>query len=317
MLTPSISTISSAVREFLKKSNLNKNVDQLFVQQTNQETLNSLFCNAFPGTVGAGVFKPVTQVSFDATIEKICKVLPDELRKVQLNRARIFQLYSQAARGQLAAEMLKEGGGAESNRSLKQPTGIVYAQVEAASRWVFDSSTTNQGLEGANAFAKNTKKEKIAEQKRVDAKHKALTDAMWQVVSHNKDVTSLNTLDYLHQNCGSVATTTRAATGASLYQFYGGTAIGRYLHGEVSRLASHLGYNVKTLPQPWYDVAAFMMVGYIICHGYADGNGRAARAIYGCTLVQKKLPFVAPSDDWQTANIASQYRLDFGHPNAP
>ncbi len=282
-----------------------------FVRSTNQQTLDALCQNAFGEYFG----RRIQQGDFDIRIQKIRDVLPLEHRKVELNRGRIHQLYRQAACGNLSSEILRERG-IEKHQQLSRPKSIRYSQIEEASAWVFDQSTTNQGVGAVDFFAKNKKKIARAQKRAISEKKLALTQAMWHVASTQKLVTSLDTLEYLHNHVGILNGQTRVAAGGSMYRFYGGTAIGRYLQGVVSDLASKLYSKASRYNVLWYDVAAMMMVGYIISHGFADGNGRACRAIFGCTLVQKRLNFYAPSLDWLNKNIASQYREDYGHPVA-
>jgi hypothetical protein len=87
-----------------------------------------------------------------------------------------------------------------------------------------------------------------------------------------------------------------------------------YLQKQVASLAESLWNRANRYPRLWYDVAGFMMVGYLISHDFVDGNGRAARSLYCCTLVQNCLPFIAATAEWQNKHIASQYKEEFGHP---
>ncbi len=274
--------------------------------------MDALCQNVFDGLFG----RQIAQGSFDSCIQKISDVLPLEYRKVELNRGRIFQLYRQAAGGYLSSEILREHD-IEKHQPLARPDGIRYSQIEEVSAWVFGQSSTNQATGAANFWEKNKKKIAKAQKRAIAQRKLALTQAMWQVVSCGRSVTSLHTLEYLHSNVGVINGRIRAASGGSMYRFYGGTAIGRYLQGVVSDLATNLFSKASRYNVLWYDVAALMMVGYIISHGFADGNGRACRAVFGCTLVQKRLNFYAPSAAWLNKNIASQFKEEYGHPAAP
>lgn len=286
-----------------------------FVRATDQRTADEFVKEIFSETSRSYYGRTISQDLFDALIVQLREILPLELRKVQLNRGRIFQLYRMASGGQLSQELLQQEG-IDRTKILDRPSGIRFSQLEQAAQWVIDSSTTNQGTGTAHLDRTRKQNERIAV-KIAQQREAQFIESMWKVVSHNNDVTSIEVVRFLNSSCGHTSSANRRATGGSKYRFYGGETIGRYLHLQVASLAASLRTRANRYPVLWYDIAVFMMIGYIICHGFKDGNGRAARSLYCCTLVQKRLHFIRPSTAWQNKHIASQYKEEYGHPMAP
>ncbi len=82
--------------------------------------------------------------------------------------------------------------------------------------------------------------------------------------------------------------------------------IGRNPHKFPLEGARRLNNFAVGNPDLWLDIALATLGGLIIAHGFADSNGRSARALYASILLQKytnpqmldQRPFIAPDYRW-------------------
>ena len=75
--------------------------------------------------------------------------------------------------------------------------------------------------------------------------------------------------------------------------------------GAAGYLQDGIGDYAMSFPKPaqddpkWDDLACFLLGAHMRAHGFADGNGRAVRCLYACTLLQGGREFVAPTYDFE------------------
>jgi hypothetical protein len=231
----------------------------------------------------------------DQILNDVVDLMKDFMRvetpKLTKNKENIRRLAAQADRGELSEALLDP-------RNMEKPwlaqSRVFCLNAEAEDltegfEWVMRRSHTFR-------LPHNTTHEERHRQKKVI--QDTLYTAMLSVVRNNTDVTSVATLDYLHQHAGTIGADYRLPTVGLADKFYGGVAIGRYLQREVAQAARGLRVSAIADRFRWYDIACLQLLGNIIAHGFGDGNGRSSRALFACTQVQKGLPFVAPSFGW-------------------
>jgi hypothetical protein len=233
------------------------------------------------------------QEALDRSVDLIKEIMRVEAPKVRKNKENIRGLAYMAGRGELSQALLDR-------RNREVPWEFcIRTQNEAlieGFEWVVRSSGTLQ----IRADASEEEREE-----RTKAIKDSLHGAMVAVVRNNMDVTDVATMDFLNRNAGSKHANYRIPTMGVRNEFYGGVTIGKYLQLWVAGYARALRSDAARDRNKWYDIACLQLIGNIIAHGYGDGNGRSARALFACTQIQKNLQFVAPSYRWtldRTAN---------------
>lgn len=278
---------------------------QRFVEETDQRAGVDVINNAF-----RLIFSPLGRQSIEATksdvqeqVRRLIRLLNAETQKAITNKVDIQSLYLQAMRGELRRGLLTRG-----NSDYPCVDTQIIAQsehIEAAVNWVLSRSSTNRREMHAIDLDASLGEQSAARAKVAKRAETGIVAAIKNVVTKPKhDVLDLNTLHYLHRSTSNLNTDQRRmATNGLVTEFYGGTALGAALQRHValkvwqaSRLTRHNRFF-------WYDIAVLQLAGYIIAHGFADGNGRASRLIFACTQIQNGLCFIPPHDDWAQNQI--------------
>ncbi len=280
-----------------------------FLNLTNRKTTYDFVEEIFTILPGKGYGSLITQEDLDFLIRKITQAMPIEYRKIHINKERMHENYRLAQGGELSNDLLEQAG-IDRTTILKRLPSVQYTHLEGAAQWVLDAS---------NTFKREDGKQRPPGTRRVaNKKEQSFIDSMWSVVSRNQYMTSVGTLELLHKSCGHVnGKGKRSPIGPSKFQFYGGVSMGIYLQTEVALLAETLRPFANRYPKFWYDIAGFMLIGYIIAHGFSDGNGRAARSLYCSTLVKHRMPFIEPDNEWVKKHVISLYPEEYGHPAPP
>ncbi len=121
-------------------------------------------------------------------------------------------------------------------------------------------------------------------------------NAMDHVVK-NMDVRELSTLEYLHKHLvdQSALKPTRGPSKMVKYCSTGGAG---YLQDRAADMAR--GIN---LPGPgdakWDSLACYLLGAHMRAHGFTDGNGRAVRGLFACTLLKGDRDFTVPEASFE------------------
>lgn len=212
-----------------------------------------------------------------------------ETRKLAQNEDKLARMSRRAAAGDFAGDLLDP-------RNHWYPEGVgpndIVDEVDYAAYWVIKASMTLNG-----------------EREGPQARHN-LANAMRNVV-RQRDVLDVSTLDYLQQHSGELGAQTRWGGNPILDSTvpYGGTGIGKFLQQRTAQRARGLARTKGDGAADglyWYDVASFLMVGYLLAHGYGDGNGRSARALFACTLIKNNVVFAPPAYQWTLNQVKEE-----------
>ncbi len=291
---------------------------QAFVQATDplagREIIDNAFQHMFSPRGKATVKKKKSEVR-DLTATLVGALL-QETQKAVDNKNAIDDLYRRAINAGLRQGLTNPG-----NTEFPWAGHIPTTQnddIETALDWILGRSTTNKAKDADYDYFQATdeeieRAEAVARQNVVQNLRNALTNV---IRNGNMDVTDVNTLHYLHRHSGPTNANRRwFGTAGLAEQFYGGTALGGALHRYVGRKVQNMVVLTHRNRFFWYDIACLQLTGNIIAHGFADGNGRASRAIFACTQIQKGLPFVAPLYRWTTNQVTGQNVNQVIHPN--
>ncbi|MGD1925402.1 MAG: hypothetical protein ACFB03_14635 [Paracoccaceae bacterium] len=289
-----------------------------FVQETDalagREIIDNAFRHMFSPRGKAKVKKKKAEMR-ELTATLVGALLQETMKAID-NKNSIDDLYRRAINADLRQGLTNPGNG-EFPWTGHNPT-TQNEDIEIALNWILGRSTTNKAKEADYDYFEATaeeieRAEEVARQNVVQTLRNGLTNV---IRNGNMDITDVNTLHYLHRHSGPTNAVRRwFGTAGLAEQFYGGTALGgalhRYVGGKVQNMVALTRFNRFF----WYDIACLQLTGNIIAHGFADGNGRASRAIFACTQIQKGLPFVAPLYRWTTNQVTGQNVNQVIHPN--
>ena len=206
----------------------------------------------------------------------INRQLGSDSRKYRANCQVIQRFSARALRGFYSTGLSKRGNHA--GGLAFRPTSR-NSELDRATDWVVSASTT------VNGSAADTKV------------WKDIRFAIEDVVAH-RDLVSIETLDYLHRAVGYTAVDARPTAPAT--EFYGSSAMGTYLLGDVYDIARTIRAQVVggANPRGATDFAVFLMLGGIRAHPFGDGNGRSCRALYAATQIKLGEYFIPMARDW-------------------
>lgn len=230
---------------------------------------------------------PMAQQNYEYIVEQTKSGMELEARKARTNLMRIDGIARRGASGALRKELLDERNqAARQSRRLQGP----LSEIDPAADWVIERS-------GSIAAGDQQTRD-------------ILVAAMRRVV-RTMDVLDVSTLEYLHRHVGRFNGQHRWGGGATRSAFYTGPAVGKFLQHQVAIKARALANMAVRNPMLWYDVACLQLTGNIIAHGFVDGNGRSARALFACTLIKNRRRFVVPHRQWTKNQVLEQ---DLGKP---
>lgn len=156
------------------------------------------------------------------------------------------------------------------------------SELEEAIRWIVFASNSTRGMEPGER----------------GSPHARLRHAMLFAIQQ-RDVRDLRTLHELH--AGAVSQATDAVSRgipAERSVKYGSSGAAGYLQDGIGDYAMSFPKPAQDDPK-WDDLACFLLGAHMRAHGFADGNGRAVRCLYACTLLQGGREFVAPTYDFE------------------
>lgn len=154
------------------------------------------------------------------------------------------------------------------------------SELDAAVRWIVSASNTMRGAQPLGHASP----------------HLQLQRAMLVVILQ-MDVRDVRTLHRLH-----AAAVEQPAVVASR-GIVSDRSVKYCSSGGAGHLQDGIGDYAMSIPKPaegdpaWDDIACFLLGVHMRAHGFADGNGRAVRCLYACTLLQGGREFVAPTTD--------------------
>ena len=251
---------------------------KIFIAQTDciaARELVSDFYNTYLSVNGRPI--DIDSKRLEGLISALKSFLNRDGVKALTNRANINMVFGHCLNGRMHTSMLKRGN---LDWPVPSDVGDVDSEIRRAMNWIIDRSSTAE-------FAGDRLPD--------------LERAMRDVILHRSNVLSLNTLNALNGSAGKKQAVLRFP---HLETFYVGTAAGRHLQRYVANKASEMAQTVAGRNK-WYYVATFQLLGNIIAHGFGDGNGRTARALFACTQIQNKLPFIAPCFDWTRHQVVT------------
>lgn len=126
-----------------------------------------------------------------------------------------------------------------------------------------------------------------------------LSQMMGRIIQDpGRSLFSMGTLNDLNASAGQKMQTDRLSS--SLETFYGTSYMGEMMLPRVLRMGREWATPqlLTGTPAAVDDLASFLMLGVILAHGFGDGNGRTARALYACTLLRHGRPFIPPAYAW-------------------
>ncbi|MEM9781210.1 MAG: hypothetical protein AAF899_01935 [Pseudomonadota bacterium] len=255
------------------------------------ESLWERYVDPLPGASPA--LGALTEANIDAKTAEFKAYIDAQTQKAIANEEKIRALFTDAQRGSLRRHLrantddetdtelfLNITPGKTRSARQRRPNELLDIAVD----WIIRSSSTLH----------NT----VTQTERLE-----LRGAVERVVVHQMDVFDLETLRFLFTSCGKKEMLERYTL---IGAFYGDTVIGRYLHRLTLEQARNVAALTNVNPDFWLDVALATLSGLIIAHGFADSNGRSARALYAAMLLQNwtnglmldRRPFIAPDYRW-------------------
>lgn len=277
-----------------------------FVQETDYLAGMDIIDNAFKH-----MFSPLgkskvrlKRAEITTQTNRLVGFLVAERQKAITNKQNIDSLFTRALRAELRMGLLNPGNHAFPWVGTREMTQS--EDIETAIDWVLGRSATNKAKDADyDYFLASDEEIRDAEIRAVQQVIQNMRGALTSVVRNPRmDTVFLETLNHLHRSAGPLNSPVRwfGTTGLA-GEFYGGTALGGALQRYVEEKVIAMYPITQRNRYFWYDVAVLQMSGYIISHGFADGNGRSARMLFAATQIQKGLPFIPPHKDWSQNQI--------------
>lgn len=233
--------------------------------------------NQYTGGKDGAKFSYMTE-NEDKVIKEFGATLRHEITNVLQAHYHLGSLMQRAKMGGLRGDLRK---------SVKAPGDygalVTDSELWKAAKWIVNSSNTLSGSAHDESAPVNLQK---------------IYNAMDHVVN-NMDVRDLASLVYLHERLvdQSRLKPTRGPSNAVKYCSTGGAG---YLQDKAAEFARGI-----TLPNDgevkWDDLACYTLGAHMRAHGFTDGNGRAVRGLFACTLIKGGRDFVVPEAAFEKA----------------
>lgn len=156
------------------------------------------------------------------------------------------------------------------------------SEMEEALRWIVSASTSlsSQEPEGHATVQQTLRRTML-------------------LVIEQKDVRNAQTLVRLHQSCvrSDDVPKSRGISAERSVKYCSSGGAG-YMQWLVHSLAMEMPEPPEGDPA-WDQLACALLGGHLRAHGFTDGNGRAVRSLYACTLFKGGRPFVAPTREFE------------------
>jgi hypothetical protein len=238
------------------------------------DTIEAIWIQYTGGKVGAK-FSYMTE-NKDDVLKGFSITIRHEITNILMAHYHLGSLAVRAQTGKLRSTLRDKGKQPHEYGALSTDT-----EMWKAAKWIVNSSNSLKGSKDDESAPVNLSK---------------IYNAINHVVT-SMDVRSLEALAYLHQNLVN-QTTLKETRGPSTAVKYCSTGGARYLQERAAAMARGI-----SLPSDgsdkWDDLACYFLGAHMRAHGFTDGNGRAVRGLFACTLLKGGRDFIVPEASFE------------------